>query len=251
MVASDEANDAGPGDSGDDRSPGQAKDEALLQELFDLSGDAECSATQVCGSIADTVGRLIKISMLAGKSVARDRYARAEATATESFDDAYDIRHVREKIQEGAAEPWLVDRLGKAITKRREYLRYSREHRQRRNHLPVMMSAAAAAVAPQSLARPSQSNVHPVPASLAPTTPSQPSQQPTVATTLYPLDMSLPADPIEDDRSVSTIATTVIDEGSSNPLRVPDLNSFAAPGQPFDCPFCPTLQTFRSNSSWR
>ncbi|KAK0798267.1 hypothetical protein LTR75_009566 [Friedmanniomyces endolithicus] len=231
---------------------GPSREEAALLELFDLPDEGGCQILAICDAVADTVGRLIKISMLTGRSVARDRYARAEASAADRFNDSYDVGHVKEKFKHGQEHPWLLERLGKAITKRRQYLKYSREHRSRIAHPNPARLTVGSALGPDSLNIPSsQQEILPTATSVAPTSPSRPSLYPTTASTLRPMEPAEFDIPVEDDRSVSTLATTIVEDDFPNPLRVPDLDTIAAPGMPFDCPFCPTLQTFRSQSSWK
>jgi len=70
---------------------------------------------------------LMKLSMVIRNSPARDDYLKAASRYP--FDARYDIGHVKEKY--GAAKrssDWLLERLGKAITRRRQYLKYREEH---------------------------------------------------------------------------------------------------------------------------
>ncbi|KAF7874804.1 hypothetical protein EAF04_001978 [Stromatinia cepivora] len=84
-----------------------------LQELFKSMKDANTN--------------LLKLSMVIRSSPNRDDYLKA-ATRYRS-DASYDIGHVREKhgSAKGIAD-WLIVRLGKAITRRRQYLKYREDH---------------------------------------------------------------------------------------------------------------------------
>jgi hypothetical protein len=70
---------------------------------------------------------LMKLSMVIRNSPTRDDYLKAASRYY--IDSRYDIGHVKEK--HGAAQrssDWLLERLGKAITRRRQYLKYREDH---------------------------------------------------------------------------------------------------------------------------
>ncbi|KAJ8064828.1 hypothetical protein OCU04_007136 [Sclerotinia nivalis] len=84
-----------------------------LQELFKAMKDANTN--------------LLKLSMVIRSSPNRDDYLKAATRCR--LDASYDISHVREK--HGSAKriaDWLIVRLGKAITRRRQYLKYREDH---------------------------------------------------------------------------------------------------------------------------
>lgn len=65
--------------------------------------------------------------MVIRNSPGRDDYLKAASRY--NFDARYDIGHVKEK--HGSARrrsDWLLERLGKAITRRRQYLKYREDH---------------------------------------------------------------------------------------------------------------------------
>lgn len=82
-------------------------------------------------SSGDTVTSLFKISVLIRSATTRDRYAKAATARGEPFDAHFDIDHVGHKFLRVHRTDWLEKRLGKAITQRRQYLRYCRQHRER------------------------------------------------------------------------------------------------------------------------
>ncbi|KAI9651378.1 hypothetical protein NHQ30_001420 [Ciborinia camelliae] len=84
-----------------------------LQELFQAMKDANSN--------------LMKLSMVIPRSPSQDDYLKAATRY--HFDPCYDIGHVREK--HGSAKgitDWLIVRLGEAITRRRQYLKYRQDH---------------------------------------------------------------------------------------------------------------------------
>ncbi|PMD16118.1 hypothetical protein NA56DRAFT_649723 [Hyaloscypha hepaticicola] len=85
-------------------------------------------------SIPETIAGLFKLSILIRNSSSRDRYAKALSSASKaSFNEQFDIDHVGNKFPRLYRDDraWLRQRLGKAITQRRQYLRYCREHREK------------------------------------------------------------------------------------------------------------------------
>ncbi|KAK8123785.1 hypothetical protein PG999_003703 [Apiospora kogelbergensis] len=79
-----------------------------------------------------SVGNLLRITVLIRKATPRDRFAKA-LQSDNPFTDAFDIAYVAEKYPKLAKSDtrWLCERLGRAITKRRQFLRYSRDHNRR------------------------------------------------------------------------------------------------------------------------
>ncbi|KAK8022470.1 hypothetical protein PG993_013237 [Apiospora rasikravindrae] len=82
--------------------------------------------------ISKSIGSLLKITVLIRKATPRDRFAKA-LQGTNPFMDDFDIAYVAERYPKlaGPDNRWLCERLGRAITKRRQFLRYSREHSRR------------------------------------------------------------------------------------------------------------------------
>jgi hypothetical protein len=187
-----------------------------------------------------------RVAALIGKSIARDRYTRAETASKERFDDQYDIAHVKAKFQQGKAPEWLLVRLGQAITKRRQYIKYVREHRSRIDHYPLQPRE------PNSI--PSSSILDPLKVKAPPkavTLASRPSQMPTEATTFVSNIPLTVEQTLEDDQSVTTANTNWFEEDADQKLCVPPLADYTTLGQEFPCPFCPTTTKFNSQSSWK
>ncbi|KAK7937677.1 uncharacterized protein PG986_014545 [Apiospora aurea] len=82
--------------------------------------------------ISKSIGSLLKITVLIRKATPRDRFAKA-LQGSNPFMDDFDIAYVAERYPKlaGPDARWLCERLGRAITKRRQFLRYSREHSRR------------------------------------------------------------------------------------------------------------------------
>ncbi|KAK7918485.1 hypothetical protein PG985_010359 [Apiospora marii] len=79
--------------------------------------------------VSKSVGSLLKITVLIRKATPRDRFAKAMQGHNPFMDD-FDIAYVAERYPKlaGPDTRWLCERLGRAITRRRQFLRYSRDH---------------------------------------------------------------------------------------------------------------------------
>jgi hypothetical protein len=101
----------------------------------DLGSSDELSELSL--SVGDIITSLFKVSMLVKKATTRDRYAKAASAKEDAFLAEFDIRHVADKYPKIRTKPWLLERLGRAITQRRQFLRYCRNHKHRIAHVSV------------------------------------------------------------------------------------------------------------------
>jgi len=69
----------------------------------------------------ETITTLFKASIVIRNATSRDRYAKAVTYSREPFDDQFDISHVEHKFPRICRSDWLAKRLGRAITRRREF----------------------------------------------------------------------------------------------------------------------------------
>ena len=204
---------------------------------------------EIFGSVTDSVEELFKLSMLIRNATPRDRYSKATVDPKNPFDDNYDIAHVGEKHPKLEQERniWLKRVLGKAITQRREFLRYARNHRHKlaADELPGIQSAAQ-----------TNMEMRPKPAiteSRAPTrqvsTPLTNSLGPTKASTLLPHNLENPE--IFDDDAISTtsLVTSTVHDGENT--RMSPLSSVSNGRPSFECPYCWHIIRCKHQRSWR
>lgn len=213
-------------------------------------------------SIIETIGYLFRLSVLIRNSSSRDRYSKALAMASKMpFDDHFDIDHVGNKFprlrQDGMA--WLRERLGKAITQRRQYLRYCREHRERLSRITEAPSSVKFSPEQNTtdiflqdqqprIEGDTQTVISNTRSTLAPTT----------ASTVNPVKLEN-SDTMEtpegqddgDSQSQISYATSVGESNSDNRLTVIRLEEVARVGQLFECPYCWTIQKFSHQHGWR
>ncbi|KAF2462402.1 hypothetical protein BDY21DRAFT_13759 [Lineolata rhizophorae] len=112
-----------------DNSEGEFSDEDLEELAFDSEGEVS-ELRELFLSVKDSTGGLFRLSFLIRKATPRDRYLLASTSTDKRYDESFDIAHVGNKFPRLASQEndWLRIRLGKAITLRREFLRYCREH---------------------------------------------------------------------------------------------------------------------------
>ena len=204
--------------------------ESDLDEPMD---SVEVETTDVLQSLAlaqASITNLFRLSMLIRNVPVESDYDRASNRY--KLPTEWDIRHVRDKFSEVSRQrAWLLERLGQAITKRREYLRYREEHH--------MKLSTEEGTNPQKLDAVS---------SLAFTK----------ATTHLPVPGVKVEEALEQigkdtdsEGSRTSYAPTVFDEDISGILNVPRLPASAVYGEPFQCPYCFTIQIVRSKYGWK
>jgi hypothetical protein len=92
----------------------------------DDSPDTELG--QIAVDMADVINCLLGLTVTIRNPAPHDRYIQARATDASHF-EPFDIQHVRSKFDD--IQPWLADWLGKAISRRRQYLRYRHSHHEK------------------------------------------------------------------------------------------------------------------------
>lgn len=215
--------------------------------------EPESELEELLKSSSDTVTSLFKISVLIRSATTRDRYDKAAAAHQEPFDAHFDINHVGHKFPRVHRTDWLERRLGKAITQRRQYLRYCRQHREKtgteKKSAEVDGDDAArekgAAVLKtrrdlfnQAEKSHTQSRA---PSTLAITT----------ASTLNVATLERLDENSDDAQSQTSYATSMGEDERSNDLKIPPLPEDARRGLPFECQYCCTIQTIRTRRAWK
>jgi len=105
-----------------------SEEEELMAGGSDDDTVETCDLEQLFEAIQASNTSLMKLSMVIRNSPARDDYLKA-ASRYSSYPADWDIKHVQEKHGKAkGSRDWLIERLGKAITRRRQYLMYRREH---------------------------------------------------------------------------------------------------------------------------
>lgn len=189
--------------------------------------------------------------MMVRNATPRDRYAKA-ATAPNPFSDQFDIAHVTQKFPK--LKNWLRDRLGKAITHRRQYLRYCEEHhnalkKQLIAEAPIYVSTTNTMIQAQHqiprVAPIAYSGSHLGVSESADTLPL------TKASTLVASHLEKAEDP-SDGLTQTSYATSVADEDDgSGKLRVIPIQEVSRGSTAFECPHCWGIQNFKTQKAWK
>ena len=181
---------------------------------------------------------LMKLSMVIRSSPARDDYNKA-ASRYKDWNPYADIGHVREKYGSAkGSSDWLLTRLGNAIARRRQFLKYRIEH------------AEKMAGGWEEEDKPHKEGENP-----------EKTIASTKATTFLGNDAVYQK--AESDTAVSFGSQTSYeqtvqgDETAATKLTVPNPPRFAFPdvsfeyGEPFNCPYCYTVQNVKNKAAWK
>ncbi|CAG8971714.1 hypothetical protein HYALB_00003182 [Hymenoscyphus albidus] len=211
---------------------------------------------EIFKSIIDIVGNLwqsfqiFRFSAIIRDNSKRDRYAKAEAAAATRHPliDQFDISHVEHKFPalQSKDRDWLAVRLGKAITKRRKYLWYSREHHEKTHMgsqtiIPTVKQPSIPAL-PRRFDLDTRTVLSRPISTLAPTQ----------ASTLL-LSTEITPDPEleEDSQSHTSYATSIGQDEEGTKLQVVPLETVSKGSPNFECPYCWQIQTIKTQRSWR
>lgn len=252
----------------------------------EIPGISTDEVHDILGIASDCVGNLFRISMLVRKATPRDRFVKALQGRRERFIDQFDINYVQERYPrlENPEKRWLLERLGRAITNRRQYLRYCREHKERLEQpQPDAEKSPAAIEATPALAGklvmglmespntisndpdpnrgeldhpaeyPSQTPPGIVPQSVQ-TRPS--TKASTLDKTRLKAVMKQPdnldiEDEDEDGRTYSSAASSVALEEGAVHVHLPTLIDVSQGNREFECIFCRGIKRFTREKTWR
>lgn len=223
---------------------------------------SEDDAREVLGAAVECCRGLLKTSTLIRNASSRDRFQTALQRSRDTFTDQFDINHTREKYPKLAkpGSEWLARRLGRAITLRRQFLRYCREHQ-------------------DSLAHQGDNGVNsnPNPDQISNLPPDLPSEKiragphlllavdsgmsqagftdpGTTASTLFAGQLDILQEvPDDDGVSYTSGAHSDFAPGDDVVLELPSLQNLTKdnPTADFECPFCHIIQRFKRDKGWR
>jgi len=186
---------------------------------------------QLMDAISNSTTGLFQLSMVIRRATPRDRYAKAQSVGT--FIPDFDIDYVRNKFPR--ANEWLVDRLGKANARRREYFKYCESHHQ-------SLSSDVRESRRSETATRSEGYV----TGLVPST--------TASTFMEQMASNAHANFFSEDVSVKSYARSILVReggGVAEPsLTVPPRPKEGLDGLPFECPYCYTILEMESKEVW-
>ena len=205
---------------------------------------------------SEIITTLFRLSVVIRNAITRDRYAKAVGSYPAFVDIAkVDLTHVASKfprIGKDEKAQWFVQRLGNAITQRRQFLYYQRRHHKAMGQNPFNESDG------QELA--GRSNT-PLDRTLYKAEDDQvdsaESRGPatTTASTLDAAKLDKLAgagqEPQDETDGMSSHATSIsTNDGNAGRVIVP-LVDLKVNGLHFECPYCRDIQDIRMEHSWR
>ncbi|KAH8890590.1 hypothetical protein GQ53DRAFT_613633, partial [Thozetella sp. PMI_491] len=176
---------------------------------------------QISTSVTDVVNCLLRLSVSIRNPAPHDRFVESLRSDTSHF-EPYDIGHVREAFN--LLEEYLVERLGKANSRRRQYFEYRKNHHDKLAYgLEDAGDIAAQSTIASSIPEQLKDHISAI-------------QAPRV---------------FEDDHSESgATQTSFATAADSKNRRVPSLPEAAYLG-PFECPFCFMMISVTGRASWK
>ena len=204
---SDSDSDSGSGSDGSADSP---KPTELAQLFHDIEQIITC---------------LFRISMTIRNPTPHDRYVKAEDSDASHF-EPYDIEHVKQRYPN--APDYLIERIGKSISRRRQYFKYRQLHAAKLKHDFESDDADDSATL------------------LSETTAS------TFEGIATPGRRSIVSDraSIISDFSETSYATS-ISSVSGTAARMPPMPKSAEGSQHFECPYCYGIEAVEDTQAWR
>ncbi|KAH8424891.1 uncharacterized protein LDX57_002636 [Aspergillus melleus] len=204
----------------------------------DESGGEATEIQELCKGIRSVITHLFKLSMIIRQNKPRGR--EGKTSALEPLDPTADMMHIRDRYEKARKAPWLIDRLGKAITARREYFRYRmwRQEEQCTQQSDLAEDAGPGDAHAATLK----------------------------ATTFDGDDMTVvlknplgnySIEPVRSTEASITSYATSLPGANEETLRVPNPPSKLSDGtkfeygEPFECPYCRNIRIVQDRSQWK
>ena len=204
------------------------------KEIIGVSLDEEDPKTEIeelQQSVATNINCLFQMSMLVRKPAQHDVYLGSKRADVAAF-EPFDYNHVREKYPE--ADDALVKRLGNAITRRRQYLKYRERH-------AAKLKQGISNVDPGGH---DISNVH---ESGTINLDTKSILSDTIATDFQNRNIEFEDNVSDTGFSQTSYAPTLL-SGGNVAIPPPPKNSLG--GVPFECPYCFFVITIDGTRSW-
>ncbi|KAG5797975.1 hypothetical protein H9Q69_002980 [Fusarium xylarioides] len=196
-------------------------DQIAADEDVEEPDDPDTELNQISADIADVVNCLLRLSVAIRNPAPHDRFIKSHSIDTSHY-EIFDIQHVSSKFR--TIEPLLAERLGKAISRRRQFFNYRLAHRAKLSQGLTHEGGDAETIASS------------LPEHLKDAASGQP----------LPID-GIGGEGSDSGFSQTSYATSLADV---NQCRVPPLPKESSEG-PFECPFCYTIIVANTRSSWK
>lgn len=204
--------------------------------------------------ISHVITCLYKFSIAVRSPAPRDRFRKFSAINMSHY-EFFDIQHASHKFPQ--APPYLIERMGKANTRRRQLLQYHKEHhREIAQYIDVSLDPqdeleidfTKEGNQPEVAVIQNQDSVSQGTLTIPASKKSQ-----TTVNTVEQMHKELDAVDAESDtgRSQASLASSVA-SGSHSTLHVPlpPPGEAALTGDPFECPYCYSIIIVKSSYAW-
>ncbi|KAK3367736.1 hypothetical protein B0H63DRAFT_85606 [Podospora didyma] len=239
---------------------------------YDISEETKekDEAHDILDVASECIRSLLQISILIRKATPRDRFTKAlQANSGRSrpFIDQFDISHVAERYPKlrNSASKWLCERLGRAITTRRQFLRYARQHGSRvsgatewseeveeEKATQSILARNAFVVSQDATGRSSYSSA--AVSGLGSASEGAHTRPSTKASTLD-VGMLMLLEGArrenEDNKSYVSASSFHLTGNGDATLRLPTLTEVSKGEAMFECPYCIGIQIISKESEWR
>ena len=208
------------------------------------------------GIVKDVITSLVRVSIIIRDATPRDRYMKSSTSTSSPLLDLFDIAHVGHKFPkiDRESQHWLKERLGRAITQRRQYLKYCRDHHDKfQGPQDEKLSSARVTTNIDNLVLDQEPFKLNGTVRSLPTSAFAPTDASTLpASKLKALDSNLneATEDAEDSQSQTSYATSVHDSQGGSKMYLPSLKDVTSVF-PFECPYCWKLQDFMTERSWK
>lgn len=214
-----------PWDKEPQNEPDFSTDLSDSDDDFPLELDDRTELSQISSNMTEIIDCLFRLSVSIQNPAPHDRFKRTN-WVNKSHYEQFDIAHVRETIP--SVSTAHAERLGKAITRRRQYFAYRQSHHQKLAHglddMQVDEAAAGASTVASSIPQHLKSaNAEP--------------EQPSV----------IDEDKASDTGWTETTVDSVLERGDRP--RIPPLPD-EAHERPFECPFCYAMISATTTKAW-
>lgn len=211
--------------------------------------------SQLLLAVMEAISSLYKLAVATRNPTARDRYAKAASLAP--FDASFDVDHVYEEFPYLRSKAWLAERLGKAITKRRELLRYRSQHRHKvgggiRSSFDLSKGHDLADAPGKVASNDRQINIGASVAGFEAESVGY-SQLASTKTATHAAssndkdsDMGSTA-----SESETSYGTSISEDNLHSMRQVPEPPKESANGRPFECPYCFVILTIKNINLWK
>lgn len=206
-------------------------------DLAPQDGEESTELAQLASNMTEINSCLMRLSLAIRNPAPHDQFKESKQIDVTHF-EAFDIEHVRGKFP--SAPEYLILRLGKAISRRRQYLRYREEHRKKLEQgLPIQPLPQETECMPEvvrTITAPSEKIESTVASSIPLAIKAS-----TTSSNLDDIDY------YEDTLSQTSYASSSND---SSKLRPPPLPDAGQDGDPFECPLCFRFTSVRQTPAW-